>query len=215
MALSTYQELKTSVADWAARDDLASKLDDFIKLTEAMINRPPSPPGSPRVGGVRLNKTSSTGVLTPGVDTLSLPSDYLEIGEFYITESGDNKVLQYLAPEQLQLFKRAGSGRPSFYTVTNVIELDVAPDSAYDYEFTYYPKVSALSAGNTSNTVLTNHPDVYLHGCLYQLAMYTRDETGSVWLQNYKQAAWEATRAYARGRAQRGPVYARVAGRTP
>jgi len=30
MALSTYEELKTSIADWAARDDLANKLDDFI-----------------------------------------------------------------------------------------------------------------------------------------------------------------------------------------
>jgi len=215
MALSTYEELKASITDWAARDDLATKMDDFIRLTEAMINRPPVPPASPRVGGVRINKTRSTGVLTAGDDTLDLPNDYLELGELTVIDGGDYKVVQYVPPEQLELYKRAGSGLPAFYTVNNDIEFDVNPDAAYSYEFTYYPKVSALSASNTTNVLLTDYPDVYLHGCLYQLAMYTRDETGALWLQNYKQAAWEASKAYARGRKQRGPVYARTAGRTP
>lgn len=111
--------------------------------------------------------------------------------------------------------KRSGTGRPIFFTINDNIEFDVSPDSAYSYEFTYYPKVSSLSATNTTNVVLTDYPDVYLHGCLYQLAMYTRDETGALWLQNYKQAAWDATRAYGRGRTQRGPVSPRVAHRTP
>jgi len=34
MAISTYSELKTAIADWTARDDLTSYIDNFIDLAE-------------------------------------------------------------------------------------------------------------------------------------------------------------------------------------
>ena len=39
MALSTYSELKTSVADWLNRSDLTSAVPDFISLAEAQVER--------------------------------------------------------------------------------------------------------------------------------------------------------------------------------
>ena len=39
MALSTYTELKASVADWLNRTDLTSVIPDFIALAEAQIER--------------------------------------------------------------------------------------------------------------------------------------------------------------------------------
>ena len=39
MALDTYANLKTSIANFLARDDLTSEIDDFIDLTEADFNR--------------------------------------------------------------------------------------------------------------------------------------------------------------------------------
>ena len=39
MALSTYAELKTSIANWLNRSDLTTEIsDDFIKLVEADYN---------------------------------------------------------------------------------------------------------------------------------------------------------------------------------
>ena len=39
MALSTYAELKTGIANWLNRTDLTDEIsDDFIKLTEADFN---------------------------------------------------------------------------------------------------------------------------------------------------------------------------------
>ena len=39
MALSTYAELKTGIANWLNRSDLTDEIsDDFIKLTEADFN---------------------------------------------------------------------------------------------------------------------------------------------------------------------------------
>ena len=39
MALTTYDELKTSIADFLDRDDLTSVIPDFITLAEADLNR--------------------------------------------------------------------------------------------------------------------------------------------------------------------------------
>ena len=39
MSLSTYSELKTSVANYLVRDDLTSVIPDFITLTENRLNR--------------------------------------------------------------------------------------------------------------------------------------------------------------------------------
>jgi len=38
MALTTYSELKTSIADWLNRSDLTTQIADFIALTEADFN---------------------------------------------------------------------------------------------------------------------------------------------------------------------------------
>ena len=39
MALNNYANLKTAIANFLARDDLTSEIDDFIDLTEADFNR--------------------------------------------------------------------------------------------------------------------------------------------------------------------------------
>ena len=39
MALTTYTELKTSLADWLYRSDLASVIPDFISLAESQVER--------------------------------------------------------------------------------------------------------------------------------------------------------------------------------
>ena len=39
MALDSYTNLKTAIANFLGRDDLTSEIDDFIDLTEADLNR--------------------------------------------------------------------------------------------------------------------------------------------------------------------------------
>ena len=39
MALTTYTELKASIADFLNRDDLTTVIPDFITLAESQINR--------------------------------------------------------------------------------------------------------------------------------------------------------------------------------
>ena len=50
------------------------------------------------------------------------------------------------------------------------------PDSTYTLELTYKKSVSALSDANTTNTILTRYPDLYLYASLFNAYIYLLDE---------------------------------------
>ena len=62
---------------------------------------------------------------------------------------------------------------------------------ATDVEMLYIAQIEALSAGNTSNWLLSSHPDAYLYAALLHAAPYLQDDP-RVWAglaQNAVQAA--------------------------
>ena len=64
-----------------------------------------------------------------------------------------------------------------FYSVIgNEIYFRPTPDSGYTVEIGYIASVDALSDSNTSNTILSRHPDLYLHGALAGAYGYLLDE---------------------------------------
>ena len=74
MALDTYANLKTAIADFLNRDDLTSSIDDFIDLAEAQMNR--------EVRHWDMEKRA-TAVLN--TQYTALPNDFVEPIRFMIT----------------------------------------------------------------------------------------------------------------------------------
>ena len=70
MALSTFSELKTEIANYVDRSDLTDQIPTFIKLAEARINR---------LLRVRIMETVKIISLVSGVKRYPLPSDYLQL----------------------------------------------------------------------------------------------------------------------------------------
>ena len=50
------------------------------------------------------------------------------------------------------------------------------PDSTLNIELTYKASVSSLSDSNTTNTILTSFPDLYLYASLFHAYTYLLDE---------------------------------------
>lgn len=214
MAITTYTELKAAIVDWSARTSLADKADEFIDLTESMFRRPYSHPSQQRIGGLRANKTRTTGTLTSGTNSLSLPSDFLELDRLTLT--ADNLTLEWVPVERLAQITLNGSGQPRYFTIEDAIYFDRTPDSDYAYGLSYWPQPTALSDSNTTNWVLTNYPDVYLAGCMYWASRYKQDlEMATTWAQQYKDAVSLASMAYSRGRVSQGPISIQYEGSTP
>ena len=181
MALTTYDELKDSIADFLNRDDLTSVIPDFIALAEADMNR-----------GLRHWRQEKRSTAEIDTQYSAIPADFMEAIRFYIT-SNDTSPLELISQsEMVDRRYRSGdtSGKPAYYAVTaGEIEVYPTPDGTYDAELYYYSRITALSASNTSNWVLEYFPDAYLYGALVHSAPYLKDdERAQVWASLYANA---------------------------
>ena len=167
MSITTYAELKSSIADWLLRDDLTSVIPTFISLAEAKFNR--------RIRDYRMVKRA-----TAEIDTayFAIPSDWQENIRLQLNTSPIT-TLEYVTPDQAAEEKSLynSSGRPAFFTmIGDEFQIVPAPDSTYDAELTYYSKIPALSDSNTSNWLISKAPDIYLYGALLEAAPYLDDD---------------------------------------
>lgn len=179
MALASYSELKSSIADWLNRDDLTSVIPDFISLAEAQIER--------RLPTQKMVKRSTATIDTP---FSALPSDFLSAKSLVLTATAPVQPLTFLTEDELDakkyLYRTTGTPR-YFALIGNQIEVLPPPDTGYAAELTYVATLAKLSDSNTSNWVLERHPDVYLYGALLQAAPYLRDdERIGVWSSLYQ-----------------------------
>ena len=183
MALSTYTELKTSIANWLNRADLTTEIaDDFIKLTEADFN-----------AKLRIRQMEQIDTVTINAETVTVPTGFISVRSFYIL-SGNKYPLEYLTPSNL--FETKGgsrTGRPRSYTIeadneTEQFRFGPSPDTSYTGYLSYYKAFNALSDSNTSNYILNSHPNIYLYGSLYHAANFLGGidpDQKQNWLQMY------------------------------
>tara|TARA_R110000744_G_scaffold369343_2_gene479526 strand:- start:122 stop:772 length:651 start_codon:yes stop_codon:yes gene_type:complete len=166
MALDTYANLKTSIANFLARDDLGSEIDDFIDLTEADFNR--------RLR-IRAMETVDT-AFTIDTETETLPTGFLQIRSFVLTSSTPDRVLQLMTPyHQADTQDYTNSGVPKAFSIEgNNFRFSPAPDSTYTARLVYYKAFDSIDGTTTTNTILTKFPDVYLYGALYYASTFIR-----------------------------------------
>jgi len=89
-----------------------------------------------------------------------------------------------------RIYAGSNKGKPKAYSIIgNNIQLRPLPDSAYEIEMLYYKYFTPLSDSNTTNDMLTNHPDVYLYGSLVEAEPYLQnDKRIQTWASFYDRA---------------------------
>ena len=177
MAITTYSELKSAVADFLNRDDLTSAIPNFIALAEATLNR-----------RMRAPEMVTRATVTVDAEYENRPADWMETIRYQIT-TNPITVVEFVTPEEaiIQKTKFSTSGVPIFFsTVGTQFQHIPAPDTSYTGELMYYARIAGLSDSNTSNWLLTANPDIYLYATLIQSAPYLKeDERISVWAGIY------------------------------
>tara|TARA_R100000306_G_scaffold23669_1_gene27068 strand:- start:46 stop:726 length:681 start_codon:yes stop_codon:yes gene_type:complete len=165
MALSTYTELKTSIANWLNRSDLTDEIsDDFIKLVESEYN-----------SKLRIRKMQTTdSAFSVSAETVALPTGFLQVRDFYIVQGAVKKPLIYTTPSQMDsIYASSTSGTPKRYTIIgDNFRFAATPDTTYTATLNYYKAITALSGSEPTNYILTNHPGIYLYGSLYHAANF-------------------------------------------
>jgi len=160
MAFSTYAELQASVADWLHRDDLTSRIPDFIALAEADMQV-----------RAKLSQWEATATVVMTSGTGPLPADFSQA----ISVVFNGVQLDYLPQRQFLASSADGeSGDPEFFTIqgSNIL---LVPSWSGDLTLTYTARFTPLSDTATSNSLLTLFPDAYLNGSLMHAANWTQD----------------------------------------
>tara|TARA_R100001463_G_scaffold95374_2_gene149945 strand:+ start:86 stop:712 length:627 start_codon:yes stop_codon:yes gene_type:complete len=181
MAISTYAELKTSIASWLDRSDLTDIIPDFIVLAETRHRRDFK---------IRRMETRVTANTIADTEYYSLPDNYVAMRNIQLNT--DTKTpLEYLTPEQMDRIRGGSStGKPKAYSIMgDTFQLRPIPDGVYEIEMLYYKYFTALSDSNTTNDMLTYHPDLYLYGALVEAEPYLQnDKRIQVWQGFYDRA---------------------------
>lgn len=168
MAISTFDTLKTAIANSLARTDLDAQIPNFIMLAEARLSRELE---------TREQEKRATATLTAGDEFTALPTDLRETREVKLNTT-PNTVLEYMSPVALdKAYPSGGNGKPAAFSIVgSEMKLRPIPDSGYTAEIIYVGSLTALSDTNTVNTMLIRHPDAYLTGSLVEAYLYLMDD---------------------------------------
>lgn len=175
MSISTYSELQTAVQNWLVRtdSDIVSRTPEFISLFESRFKR--------KTRHWRMEKRATLS-LTASDGYVVLPADYLEMRSLHLN-TDPKRQLEYRTPQQIRdLWLGSETSRPEVYSVVGgEVLFGPTPDSDYEAEMDYYA-FSVLSDSNTTNWLLTHHPDIYLFGALVMAEPYIgADERIVLW----------------------------------
>jgi len=167
VAITTYAELQTALANWLDRSDLTARIPEFIALAEAQMNR---------MLRDRNQQTTATG--TVSTETFALPTDFAEAVDLSLTLNGVTQSLVLTDTATIAEAKTPTSytSWPYYYAIVGTTaRLYPAPDTIYSYALIYLQRLAALSDTNTSHWVLVGAPAAYLYGAQAQAAIYLRD----------------------------------------
>ena len=166
-AFTSYDNLKTNIADYLARQDLTDKIPMFVSLAEKRLNR-----------DLRLRQTlqQSTYSLTSGYK-VPTPADFLEMKDIHIDANPIVNLNFKTVSQFYRLSNSSGSGVPINYTlVSDNFVLAPRPTGASTINMTYYKIPKVLSTTNPSNEYLEVCPDLLLYASLVESAPFLMDD---------------------------------------
>lgn len=177
MALTTYNELKSAIANWTHRGDIATYCDDLVTLAEARINRE-----------VRSTEMETALSVTIASGVAAVPSGFLELRHAYVDGSPSQKLYVKSAADIYDKYPtRASTGKPCFiaYDAGNFI-FGPYPDSNYTIKGTYFRLQGPLSSG--TYTLFTVNPDLFLFAALAESSPFlVNDKRVQLWETKYRQ----------------------------
>ena len=201
MSLANYNDLKTAIADWTGRSDLGTtNYSNFTTLFETYANR-----------NLRVRQMELQTTLTPVSGEATLPSDYLQWRR--VTWEGSPSVeLAYVHPTMfLGYYPTTAQGTPTCFTIEGST-LKARPVSGTNLTLDYFQKIPSLET-NSTNWLMTAHPDFYLSGVLTEAYFFTKDpDQAAVFMGRRNQLCDEITRL---NNASKAPGAIRVFGITP
>ena len=177
MALDTYANLKTKIADELARSDLTSHIVDFITLADSRINADLR---------VRQMETTMSTVVAAGV--IAVPANYIEMKNAYVSSTSPYIPLQRKSSAWIyQNYPyRSADSDPKFIARegTNFI-FGPYPSGTPTITVVYYNRFVILATA--VNAIFTSYPGLWLYASLAESAPHLKNDSRvALWEAKYK-----------------------------
>jgi hypothetical protein len=169
MPLATYTDLTAALGSWLQRSDIAALFPDFVQLFEACANR-----------RLRVRQQEATIELTPSNGVAALPADYLMWRRLTFT-GNPRQELAYVEPSWLQTaYPDLPTDVPRVFTIEggNIETMPLDPSNT-PLELVYFQQIPSLAA-NSTNWLMSQHPDLYLFGALTEAQAYAVNTQAAV-----------------------------------
>jgi hypothetical protein len=177
VTISTYATLQSAVRNWSKRSDTTAtpdaRIQEAISLGEDRIRQE-----------VRCRQMEATTDLTITGQRVSLPTGFIGMRRIYLS-TDPVRVLEYISPNNFwQAYAASQGGTPAAFTIEgDEIVFGPSPSGTFTGKMLIY-KLLALSDSNTTSSLLTFSPGIYLFSALVALVPYTS--------QQNRLAEWEA-----------------------
>lgn len=155
MALANYTDLVAAVGNWLNRSDLTARIPEFIALAEAEFNRL-----------LRVQDMEGQATATAAA-SVAVPDDFAGLISIKI---GDYE-LEQVSPAELKAMPD-NSGIARYFAIYDGAFNFRATPTAGEVKVVYHAKIPALTSTNTTNWLMTAHPDLYLFATLAQAEFY-------------------------------------------
>lgn len=176
--LSSYSGLSAAVSEWMGRDgdaDIDARFDDLLALHESRMYygcEPVVEMGLPRCDALRIREMEFTDATFVLQATVAQPVDYLELISATLQQPG----------RSLEVVNEAFFDAYSSVSFSGVYKLAISgtnfrvkddPQGA-TCTLRYYKRLTTPTP-SAGNAILLQWPNLYLHGCLYEAAVYVGD----------------------------------------
>jgi hypothetical protein len=162
-----YNSLKTAITSFTHRDDVTDIADTLISMAESRMNQV-----------LRLDQMCLVATTTIASEFTALPDDFLEMRNIRVN-SDTPYAVEYRSPHKMvHLMSADVNEKPKYYTVQSDSIQMVPRGLGSEIEINYIARISGLTSTNTTNFLIEQTPDIYLHGCLYYASIYAKNQAG-------------------------------------
>ena len=170
MSISNYSELLVAVRDYTENPDLLdTQIQRFIKMTEVRMLKKPC--------GLKVAWMASATeyTLLEDASSFALAANVQDVQRISIVIDGSESAIN--ETPAAMLLKPQDAGRPTAYAVYgHAVNFDKVADQDYTFRVLCAAGPTDLTSAAPTNFVITNYPDIYLYGCLWQYHLFSGEE---------------------------------------
>lgn len=196
-----YTSLLAQVVDTLGSQVTTAQVDAMLPFVESRFNRIIDSP-----------ERETEAYITPTAD-IQLPADCWKLRDIWVMGTASSSVatsLVQVSPEQARaLYAYQSNGMEAFSLTGRTIDFwpDPGATNTTQVRIRYQKTIPALTSSNTTNWLLTYHPDIYYYALLLQCEAYiVNDQRLPIWKSALDEAIGELSALSAKQRYAQAPV---------